>query len=98
MCVSFGCRVAGVHSEPGLERPEVSAAAVLFDPENRGQGARHPAVQVRLQKTRRSYLKLALMLDFRKQAFYLAVTPLTKIHLSEWIQVLIYNYKEEMFG
>lgn len=44
------CHVAGVHPEPGLERPQVAAAAVLFDPEDGGQGARHPALQVRRKK------------------------------------------------
>lgn len=47
MCVWFFFCVSGVHSEPGLEWPEVSAAAVLPDPENGGQRARYPAVQVR---------------------------------------------------
>ncbi len=51
MCVLFGLCLAGVHSEPGLERSQVSAAAVLFDLKNRGQGAWYPAVQVRSQKT-----------------------------------------------
>lgn len=49
-----GLCVAGVYFEPGLERPQISAAAVLFDPENGGQGARHPAVQVRAQRSQGS--------------------------------------------
>lgn len=38
VCAFLGLCVAGVHSKPGLERPQIAAAAVLFDPENRGQG------------------------------------------------------------
>lgn len=67
ICVLLGLCVAGVYSEPGLERPQVSAAAVLSDPENRGQGARYPAVQVRPRRARgrqcdASCLELALVL------------------------------------
>lgn len=49
---------AGVHPEPGLERPQVQATAVLpHAKEHGGRRTRHTAIQVRLYLER-------ILLDF----------------------------------
>jgi hypothetical protein len=61
---------AGVHSESGLERPQVAAAAVLSDPEDRRERAWHPLIQVsarRLPASATGCLAITRVLKWKTQ-------------------------------